>query len=96
MGEHLFDEATNYAVAEECIPLVMIAKAGKKTSSEKINQLKQTTIVSASLAVAIEKDFIALVREFNELEDVADHMLQSIQVLESQLHQEKTTSAQLA
>ena len=38
----------------------MIAKAGKKMSCEKINQLKQTAIVSASLVVAVEKDFIAL------------------------------------
>ena len=95
MGEGLFDLAAANVVAERCIPPGMIVEACSKKSREKKSLLKQAAIVSASVTVAMEEDFIRLVQEHNELEDLAESRLQRIQILEYQLNNENNAIAQL-
>lgn len=72
MGESLFDLKAIMGVVDICIPPRMVADALGHKSSINNGLLKQAAMVSTSSTLAMEREIKNLVREYTELEIVAD------------------------
>lgn len=88
--ESMFDQATAEAIVDGCIPPGMAAEASGKTTSDRIRLLKQATIISYSSTLAIEREISRLAKDYVELEILAEHRLQRIEMYGASLANERS------
>lgn len=88
LGVLMFDKAATHAIVDGCIPPGMVAKASGKTTSERIGLLKEATILSCSTTLALDNEILRLVKDYGAFEDLAEHRLQGIEMLEALLTNE--------
>lgn len=81
MGERLFDQQVANSVVNRCIPPSMIVGTQSRARSERISLLEQTSVVSSDVVLALEEEIMKLVKDYKEMEDLAKHTLQRIEML---------------
>lgn len=82
-------------IIDSCIPPGMVVEALGCKSNVRIGLLKQAVVVSASATLTMEEEEVKnLMRDYTELEVLAESKLQRTEMMELSLSKEKTVKAQ--